>query len=69
MLVIMKKSADEQQLEQVKQYLVDQDCDFHQSTGANRIILGIVGDTDTIDCGKLKAMAGVLDIYKIPEED
>ncbi|MBE9487524.1 MAG: hypothetical protein IMY82_10220, partial [Chloroflexi bacterium] len=44
MLVIMKKTATEDDLQQVKQFLVEQDCDFHQSTGADRIILGVVGD-------------------------
>lgn len=68
MLVIMKKTAVESQLEEVKQFLVDQDCDFHQSTGANRIIIGVVGNTDAIEQDKLKVMAGVLDVYKIPDE-
>ncbi len=69
MLVIMKKSADENQLQEVKQYLVDQDCDFHQSTGADRIIIGVVGGTDLVDRVKLISMGGVLDVYKIPKEE
>jgi len=32
MLVIMKRKATEENLQQVKQFLVEQDCDFHQST-------------------------------------
>jgi len=54
MLVIMKRKATEADLEQVKQFLVEQDCDFHQSTGVDRIILGVVGDTSLIDCDRLK---------------
>ncbi len=69
MLVIMKKSAAEEQIEQVKRFLVDQDCDFHQSTGTNRVILGIIGETRTIDPDLLKKMPGVLDVYKIPSEE
>jgi len=69
MLVIMKKSASEEELEQAKQFLVDQDCDFHQSTGANRIILGGVGDTSQLDKEALGSLPGVLDIYKIPNEE
>lgn len=69
MLVIMKKTATESQLELVKQFLVDQDCDFHQSTGVDRIILGVVGDTRRIDRELLKNSPGVLDIYKIPHEE
>ncbi len=69
MLVIMKRKATEENLQQVKQFLVEQDCDFHQSTGADRIILGVVGDTSNIDCAVLKAIAGVLDYYQIPDDD
>ncbi len=69
MLVIMKRKATDSNLEQVKQFLVEQDCDFHQSTGADRIILGVVGDTSNINCESLKEIPGVLDFYKIPDEE
>ena len=69
MLVIMKRKATEENLQQVKQFLVEQDCDFHQSTGADRIILGVVGDTSNINCAALKKMPGVLDFYQIPDDD
>lgn len=69
MLVIMKRKATEGNLEQVKQFLVEQDCDFHQSTGADRIILGVVGDTSNINGEELKNLSGVLDFYQIPEEE
>ena len=69
MLIVMKKSANDEQLQNVKQYLVDKDFDFHQSTGANRTILGVIGDTDTITPHELKAIPGVLEVFKIPKED
>lgn len=69
MLVIMKRKATEDNLEQVKQFLVEQDCDFHQSTGADRIILGVVGDTSRINRDQLKDISGVLDLYSIPHEE
>jgi len=69
MLVIMKKAATETELEETKQFLVEQDCDFHQSTGADRIILGVVGDTSRIDKEALRKQPGVLDIYSIPKEE
>ena len=68
MLIIMKKNADEKSLQQVKQYLVDGDFDFHQSTGANRVIVGVIGDTVSIDMSKLEALPGVHVVFKIPEE-
>ncbi len=69
MLVIMKRKATENNLEQAKQFLVEHDCDFHQSTGVDRIILGVVGDTSNIDCDALMQIPGVLDLYRIPDED
>lgn len=69
MLVIMKRKATEDNLEQVKQFLVEQDCDFHQSTGTDRIILGVVGDTSNINGEVLKNLSGVLDFYQIPAEE
>ncbi len=69
MLVIMKKAALGVDLQQVEQFLVENDCDFHQSTGAARIIIGVVGDTGTIDQHKLMQLSGVLDVYRIPNEE
>lgn len=68
MLIVMKKNASEEQLQEVKQYLIDRDFDFHQSTGANRVIIGVIGDTAAIDRDKLRSLPGVLEVFKIPEE-
>jgi len=69
MLVIMKKAVTEEQLTDVKQYLVDRDFDFHQSTGADRVIIGVIGDTHTIDRNELRNQPGVLEVFKIPDEE
>ena len=68
MLIIMKKGASEEQKRQVKQFLVEHDFDFHQSTGANRTIIGVIGDTRSIDLAVLEGLDGVHVVYKIPEE-
>ncbi len=68
MLIVMKKGASEEQLRQVKQYLVDNDFDFHQSTGANRTIIGVIGDTESVNRAELERQSGVHVIFKIPEE-
>lgn len=64
----MKKGASEEQQRQVKQYLVDHDFDFHQSTGANRTIIGVIGDTESVNRAELEKQNGVHVIFKIPEE-
>lgn len=69
MLVVIKKQISETDLEQVKQYLIDQDFDFHQSTGSNRTILGVIGDTQQFDTTHLESMAGVHVVFKIPAEE
>lgn len=69
MLIVMRKNVAEGDLDQVKQYLIDRDFDFHQSTGANRVILGVIGDTKTIRRDELRAQPGVLEVFKIPDED
>lgn len=69
MLIVMRKDTTHNDLEKVKQYLIDRDFDFHQSTGANRVILGVIGDTETADQDELRGLGGVLEVFKIPEED
>ena len=69
MLIVMKKAANDEQLQNVKQFLVDKDFDFHQSTGANRTIIGVIGDTEMITIDELKALPGVLEVFKIPKEE
>jgi hypothetical protein len=69
MLIIMKKSADESALDHVKEYLINKNFDIHQSTGANRIIIGVIGDTYTLDTGTLESMPGVLQVIRITKEE
>ena len=65
----MKKGASEEQQRKVKQYLVDHDFDFHQSTGANRTIIGVIGDTESVNRAELENQNGVHVIFKIPVEN
>ena len=68
MLIVMRKGASEEQLRQIKQYLVDHDFDFHQSTGANRTIIGVIGDTESVNRAELENQTGVHVVFKIPSE-
>lgn len=69
MLIVMRTTATADDLERVKQYLIERDFDFHQSTGANRVILGVIGDAATIDQAEVRALPGVLEIFRIPAEE
>lgn len=69
MLIIMKKSADEADLDHIKEYLISRNFDIHQSTGANRIIIGVIGDTDSLDIRELELLAGVLQVIRIIKDE
>jgi hypothetical protein len=69
MLIVMKKDVNEAQLQQVKEYLIDRDFDFHQSTGANRIIIGVIGDTNRLTLDELQRRPGVQQVFKISEDE
>ena len=69
MLIIMKKNSGENALVALKQFLVAHDYDFHQSTGANRTIIGVIGDTARLNDNEIKAMEGVHQVVRIlPDE-
>jgi DAHP synthetase family protein len=68
-LIIMKKSADESALDHVKEFLINRNYDIHQSTGANRTIIGVIGDTETLDTREIERMPGVLQVIRITREE
>lgn len=69
MLIIMKKYAPEEALDEIKEYLISRDFDIHQSTGANRTIIGVIGDTGMLDDHEIEAMPGVSQVVRIRRDD
>jgi len=69
MLIIMKKSAEENELVHVKEFLIDRNFDIHQSTGANRTIIGVIGDTEKLETAEVAGMPGVLQVIRIAKEE
>ncbi|MFZ2950558.1 MAG: hypothetical protein WA003_13875 [Desulfuromonadaceae bacterium] len=69
MLIIMKKHAEEAALDSIKEYLITRDFDIHQSTGANRTIIGVIGDTDTLNDHEIETMPGVSQVVRIRKDD
>jgi hypothetical protein len=65
MIIITQKNASEEALNQVKEYLVNNGFDFHQSTGANRTIIGIIGDTTKLNENTISTMSGVHQVVRI----
>ena len=69
MLIIMKKNADEETLVRVKEFLIARDFDIHQSTGANRTIIGVIGDTENLDQEEVEKLPGVHQVIRIAKEE
>ena len=69
MLIITKKNAPEEALDQVKEYLINHGFDIHQSTGANRTIIGVIGNTETLDEQEIERMSGVSQVVRIRKDD
>jgi hypothetical protein len=69
MLIITRKNAPEEALDAIKGYLIDHGFDIHQSTGANRTIIGVIGDTDSLDERELTAMPGVSQVVRIRKDE
>ncbi len=69
MLIIMKKHAEEVTLDSIKEYLITRDFDIHQSTGANRTIIGVIGDTDSLNDHEIEIMSGVSQVVRIRKDD
>ena len=65
----MKKHAEETALDTIKEYLITRDFDIHQSTGANRTIIGVIGNTDTLNDHEIEVMAGVSQVVRIKKDD
>jgi len=69
MLIIMKRNTSEDDLDRIKEYLISHDFDIHQSTGANRTIIGVIGDTATLNDHEIEEMAGVSQVVRIRKDD
>jgi len=65
----MRKTADEMAQEKIKSYLIERGFDIHQSTGANRVIIGVIGDTESIPEADITAFPGVLQVVRIAKEE
>lgn len=67
MLVIMENQASQRDIEKVKEYLIQNNFDFHTSTGLKHVIIGVIGDVKGFDISELENMNGVQQVVKITE--
>jgi 3-deoxy-7-phosphoheptulonate synthase len=65
MIVVMQEGANEQQIQNVIDRLVDLGFDVHRSTGVIHTVLGGVGGKGEFDLGVFQVMEGVKDAHRI----
>lgn len=68
MLIVMRKEAAAVAQDEIKAYLIDRGFDIHQSTGADRVIIGVIGDTESLQVSDIEAFPGVLQVVRIAKE-
>lgn len=69
MLIIMKRSASEEAMDAIKEYLINHGFDIHQSTGANRTIIGVIGDTESLDEREIESFPAVSQVIRIKKDE
>src|SRR5690242_6329510 len=66
MVVVMKERASDSEVEAVIAQLVEQGMDVHRSTGASRIVLGVVGG-GKVDPRLTELLPGVHEVVRITQ--
>ena len=65
MIIILKKQAEEAQINALKKEMTDQGLGIHESEGVNTRILGLVGDTSIVDMRHIMANSIVENVQRI----
>ncbi|MGM9521079.1 MAG: 3-deoxy-7-phosphoheptulonate synthase [Oscillospiraceae bacterium] len=67
MVVILKENPNQAQLDSLISWLQDKGIAIHETVGVHQTILGLVGDTSSIDIDLLTALDIVEDVRRIQE--
>ena len=67
MIVILKKTAERQQVELFENWLRSMGLELHKSVGENHTIIGLVGDTSRVDIESIMALDIVETVKRIQE--
>ena len=67
MIVVFNENATDKQIQKVTEKLYDKGFDVHRSTGSSQIVLGVVGDTGTVDIRDYEVFEGVHEVIRISE--
>lgn len=67
MIVIMAENATPEQIQHVLEKLHDSGFDIHRSTGTSNTVLGVVGETQSVDIRDYAVLDGVKEVLRISE--
>lgn len=67
MVIVLKQNPDGNKVEQLMKRLRGMGLDIHQSQGKSSTILGLVGDTSSVDIDALNALEIVETVKRIQE--
>lgn len=67
MIVILKQDPNKEQLESLINWLKEKGLQIHMSVGVSQMILGLVGDTATLDIDLISALDIVEDVKRVQE--
>ena len=67
MIILLKRNADEKQVDSLTERLRDLNLKIHMSEGQSETIMGLVGDTTAVDIDSLMALDIVDDVKRIQE--
>ncbi len=67
MIVILKKNPNQEQLDSLISWLQGKGIQIHTSLGVSHMILGLVGDTSTLDIDLIAALDIVEDVKRVQE--
>ena len=67
MIIVMKPKTPEKEIAKVKMKITGFGCEIHESKGINYTILGLIGNTSSIDPGVLMALDSIEKVIHVQE--
>ena len=67
MIIVIRNDAKQQDISQLKSYILSQGLKIHESEGASTTILGLVGDTSKVDIDLLRSIDIVETVTRVQE--
>ena len=67
MIVILKDNPDKEQLDGLMKWLKEQNIDVHPTVGSRQTILGLIGDTSSLDMDLIASLDIIEDVKRVQE--